>query len=96
MMASSLKMMRPHTRQTCAKSLSARSLAKDKWLPKNNGPHLNPLNYYFWAEVQTKVFKGRREPVKDLKELETQIQTVWEAASNQDKLHNSFQGSWLL
>ena len=41
-------------------------------------------------------FKGRREPFKELKELETQIQTVWEAASNQDKLHNSFQGSWLL
>ena len=46
-------------------------------------------NINSWAEVQTKVLEGRREPFSDLEELETQIKTIWEATSNQDKLHRA-------
>ena len=85
-----------HMSSLCQKFIS-KEFGKGQMITKRQWPpHLNPLNYYFWAEVQTKVFKGRREPFKELKEFKTQIQTVWEAASNQDKLHNSFQGPWLL
>ena len=43
--------------------------------------------------MQIKVLEGRREPFNDLEELEAQIKTVWEAASNQDKLHRAIKQS---
>ena len=56
-------------------------VSKTQWPP--HSPDLNPLDYFFWAEVQTKVYKGRDQPFKDQAELKAQIRKVWQSASNQ-------------
>ena len=72
-----------HTSATCQGYLQAalgkRFLTKDHWPP--NSPDCNPLDYYFWNEISTKVYEGRREPFKDLNELRERILTVWAEAT---------------
>ena len=48
-----------------------------------HSPELNPLDYFFWAEVQSKVYEGRDQPFKDQAELKAGIRQVWQSASNQ-------------
>ena len=76
-----------HTSNKCQRFLSkefgkSRKVSKKQWPPQS--PDLNPLDYFFWAEVQSKVFEARREPFKDQQELEAQILRVWESACNKN------------
>ena len=39
---------------------------------------MNPLDYFFWDLVNTKVYQGRAgEPFSSEEELKTKIKTVW-------------------
>ena len=39
---------------------------------------MNPLDYFFWDLVKTKVYQGRAgEPFSSEKELKTKIKTAW-------------------
>ena len=40
------------------------------------------MDYFFWAEVQTKVHEGKDQPFKDQAELIVQICQVWQSATN--------------
>ena len=51
-----------------------RMINKNQWPP--HSPDLNPLDYYFWSEVQNKVFEGR-------------ILEVWRSASAQGPLQRA-------
>ena len=68
------------------KFFSPRSLVKGEWSLKlkcpPHSPDLNPLDYFFLAEVQTKVYEGRDQPFKDQAELKARIRQVWHSASN--------------
>ena len=44
----------------------------------SSSPDVNPLNYFFWDLVKTKVYQGRAgEPFSSEEELETKIKAVW-------------------
>ena len=45
------------------------------WPPYS--PDCSPLDYYFWNELQNKVFEGQREPFIDIDSLRERIITVW-------------------
>ena len=47
-----------------------------KWAPSS--PDVNPLDYFFWDLVKTKVFQGRPgESFSSGEELKTKITAVW-------------------
>ena len=65
-----------HTSDACQDLLikefgKGRKISKTQWPPKS--PDLNPLDYYFWNEVQGKVFEGRRKPFESLEHLKKAI-----------------------
>ena len=56
-----------------AKTLKRRFV---KWAPSS--PDVNPLDYFFWDLVKTKVFQGRPgESFSSGEELKTKITAVW-------------------
>ena len=63
-------------------SLRKRFLDKTAWPPSS--PDVNPLDYYFWDAVKSKVYEGRRGvPFQDEDELKRKIRAVWsECATN--------------
>ena len=47
-----------------------------EWPPSS--PDVNPLDYFFWDLVKTKVYQGRAgEPFSSEVELKTKVNTVW-------------------
>ena len=81
-----------HTSNVCQQYLSkalpkGRKTNKHQW--PAHSPDLNPLDYYFWNEIQTKVFEGQREPFQNTDDLTARIMEVWEAACEEDKLHRA-------
>ena len=59
-----------------------RFVKKDQWPPKS--PDCNPLDYFFWNKVKTKVDQGRiKQPFESEEEMIFKIKSVWkECASN--------------
>ena len=57
-------------------------MKKEDWPPKS--PDSNPLDYYFWSRVKSKVYEGRmNKPFKNEEEMIRRIKSVWnECASN--------------
>jgi transposase len=54
-------------------------------------PDCNPLDYYFWNDVSTKVYEGRHcQPFATLDEMKTKIEEVWDqCASNLTTIRKS-------
>ena len=71
-------------------TLGVRFIMKNEWPPAS--PDTNPLDYYFWDAVKTKVYKGRMgEPFKNEKELKQKIKSVWkECASDKKVIRKAF------
>ena len=63
-------------------TIPRRFIKKDQWPPKS--PDSNPLDYYFWNKVKTKVYQGRIDkPFESEEEMISKIKSVWrECASN--------------
>ena len=58
------------------KILKPRFVKCVEWPPSS--PDVNPLDYFFWDLVKTKVYQGRaREPFISEEELKTKIKAVW-------------------
>ena len=56
--------------------LHRRHVKKEDWPPKS--PDSNPLDYYFWDRVKTKVYAGRmNKPFKSEEEMIRRIKSVW-------------------
>ena len=56
--------------------LKKRYVANTEWPP--NSPDCNPLDYYLWNEVSSKVYEGsHRKPFTSLDELKARIEEVW-------------------
>ena len=66
---------------------TGRKTTKYQWPP--HSPDLNPLDYYFWNEIQNKVFEGRRKPFANIEELTARINEAWESACDPEKLHRA-------
>ena len=62
---------------------------KDQWPPKS--PDNNPLDYYFWNKVKTKVYEDRlNTPFESEEEMISKIKSVWkEYASNLVEIRKS-------
>jgi hypothetical protein len=60
---------------------------KNQWPPKS--PDLNPLDYWFWNSLQTKVYEGRREPFTTIEQLKRRIKRVWNEAVEEEQLKKS-------
>ena len=56
---------------------NSRIVNKFQWPPQSE---LNPLDYYFWNEVKSKVYEGRGELFRTLVEQRERIEEVWETA----------------
>ena len=57
--------------------LGRRFVDKESCPPSS--PDCLPPDYYFWNKVKQKLYRGRRLPFIDLKELELKIKQVWRA-----------------
>ena len=58
------------------KSLKRRFVKCVEWSPSS--PEVNPLDYFFWDLVKTKVHQGRAgQPFSSEEELKTTIKAVW-------------------
>ena len=58
------------------KTLKRRFVKCVEWPPSS--PDVNPLDYFFWDLVKTKVYQGRAgEPFSSEEELKTKIKAVW-------------------
>ena len=56
-----------------------------EWPPSS--PEMNPLDYFFWDLVKTKVYQGRAgEPFSSEEELKTKIKAVWKDCATDLKL----------
>ena len=66
-----------------------RYIKKDQWPPKS--PDNNPLDYYFWNKVKTKVYEDRlNTPFESEEEMISKIKSVWkEYASNLVEIRKS-------
>ena len=59
-----------------AETLKNRFISKTEWPPSS--PDVNPLDYFFWDFVKTKVYAGRKgKAFQNEKELQTRIRSVW-------------------
>lgn len=57
-------------------TLKKRFVNKCEWPPSS--PDVNPLDYFFWDLVKTKVYAGRKgQPFQNEKELQAKIRSVW-------------------
>ena len=50
---------------------------------------LNPLDYYFWDTVKTKVYEGRIEPFASVEQLTRRIKYVWDDAIDEAASHKA-------
>ena len=58
------------------KTLKRRFVKCVEW--PSSSPDVNPLDYFFWNLVKTKVYQGRAgEPFSSKEELKTKIKAVW-------------------
>ena len=56
-------------------TIPRRFITKDKWPPKS--PDTNPLDYYFWSRVKSKVYEGRFiKPFESEEEMITKIKSI--------------------
>jgi len=55
-------------------------ISSRKWTPHSD---LNPLNYSVWYILQEVVYKGRREPFANLKDLQNVIRDKWHDVDDQ-------------
>ena len=61
--------------------LPRRFVRENEWPPSS--PDSNPLDYYFWSAVESRVYAGRgTQPFSNLSELKARIQEVWSECSN--------------
>ena len=62
---------------------------KDEWPPKS--PDSNPLDYYFWNKVKTKLYEDRlNTPSENDEEMISKIKSVWkECALNLVEIRKS-------
>lgn len=69
--------------------LNRRYVKKEDWPPKS--PDSNPLDYYFWSRVKSKVYEGRmNKPFKNEEEMIRRIKLVWnECASNTTEIRKA-------
>ena len=59
-----------------SETIPRRFIKKDQWPPKS--PDTNPLDYYFWSKVKTKVYEGRiNQPFQNENEMIARIKAVW-------------------
>lgn len=57
-------------------TLKKRFVRKQEWPPSS--PDCNPLDYYFWDAIKTKVYEGRfNRPFANEEELKHRIRQVW-------------------
>ena len=55
-------------------TIPRRFIPKDQWPP--NSPDTNPLDFYFWNEVKTKVYNNRmNNPFEDKEEIIARIKS---------------------
>ena len=58
------------------KTLKQRLVSCAEW--PTSSPDVNPLDYFFWDLLKTKVYQGRaREPFSSEEELKAKIKAVW-------------------
>ena len=62
-------------------------ISKEEWPPKS--PDCNPLDYYFWNAVSTKVYENRREPFANLEQLKRKIKSVWPVVINMEHIQKA-------
>ena len=61
-------------------TIPRRYIKKDEWPPKS--PDSNPLDYFFWNEVKTKVYAGRlNTPFETEEEIIKKIKAVWDTCA---------------
>ena len=61
--------------------MKSRFVKNTEWPPAS--PDCNPLDYFFWNQVQEKVYRGRHcNSFKDLEELRKKIIEVWDECAN--------------
>ena len=62
-------------------TLKSRFVKNTEWPPPS--PDCNHLDYFFWNNVQEKVYQGRHcEPFENTEELKTKIMEVWGECSS--------------
>ena len=49
----------------------------------------NPLDYYFWDKVKTKVYEGRMTRFENLEEVKRKILGVWDDAVNMTEIRGA-------
>ena len=65
-------------------TLKKRFLSKTEWPPSS--PDVNPLDYFFWDFVKTKVYAGRAgQPFRNEEELQKRIRFVWKDCAKEIK-----------
>ena len=61
--------------------LKRRFIRAEEWLPSS--PDVNPLDYFYWDFVKTKVYEGRFGKLFEPKaELKKKIKSVWNICAN--------------
>ena len=82
-----------HTSNLCQDLLQEtcprRFITKNQWPPRS--PDLNVLDYYFWNAVKESVYEGRREPFKDIKQLQERVKRVWSRSINMESVRKSIE-----
>ena len=70
-------------------TIPRRFIKKDQWPPKS--PDSNPLDYYFWSKVKTKVYEERvNQPFESEEEMISKIKSVWkECATNLEEIRKA-------
>ena len=62
-------------------TIPRRFIKKDQWPRKS--PDSNPLDYYFWDRVKTKVYEGRiNTPFESEEEMIAKIKSVWKTCAS--------------
>ena len=59
-------------------------IKKDQWPPKP--PDSNPLDYYLWNKVKTKVYEDRLKVSENEKEMISKLKSVWKECAPQTLL----------
>ena len=66
-------------------TLKNRFIDKTEWPPSS--PDANPLDYFFWDNVKSKVYEGRMgKPFANEYELKAKIQDVWNDCAKDTEL----------
>ena len=69
-------------------TLGRRFVKHTEWPP--NSPDINPLDFYFWDKVVSKVYEGRYcHPFTSTEELKARIVDVWEACVDVEEIRKA-------